>query len=381
VTTEDRTAPRLAGLTFSPAEVDVTAAARIVRFLVRATDGGSGVGDFVVGFQGPSPELGASCWGPSSGNGVLDSGTPEDGVWTCTATIPKGAAAGTWTLAAVILVDVAGNQAGYTLTDLVNAGLPTLLEVVNTAPPPAPPVLTGLSLAPVPVNVGAGDAAVEFTFTATAEAGVHEVHATIGPTRGESASFVDRSCSATTPAGGTSRAGTWRCSISIPRDAPGGTWLVSTWVADSAGNTTSYTSPQLVDRGLPGSFPVVSPNEDVTAPVLAGVTVNPATVNLANGASFVQVTLTATDGGTGVSHGSSGLWPPSGNGFACSAEPQTGVPQQNATIICSIPLPAGAAEGKWSLDIFIMDAVGNSRQYNAQQLQAAGFPHEVTVTR
>ena len=59
----------------------------------------------------------------------------------------------------------------------------------------------------------------------------------------------------------------------------------------------------------------------------------------------------------------------------------TGVPQQNATIICSSPFAAGAVEGTWRLEVFVMDAVGNSRYYTTAQLQAAGLPHEVTVTR
>ena len=381
VTTEDRTAPRLAGFSFSPQQVDVTAAARTVEFLVHATDGGSGTEFIAVGFQGPSPELGASCQGPVTGNAVLVSGTAHDGVWKCTATLPRGARAGTWAFAQINLVDQAHNQSIYTRAQLLAAGFPTTLTVVNTAPPPAPPALTGLSFSPSPVNVGASDVPVEITFTATAEAGVREAYAFIGPTRGQAVGVVDRSCSATTRAGGTSTSGTWKCSITIPRHAPGGTWQVSTWVADSAGNITSYSPAQLASRGLPGSFQVVSPNEDVTAPSLTGVTLDPATVSVASGTAFVRVTLTATDAGTGVNHGTPGLAPPSGNGMGCSAEPVTGVPQQNATIICHIPIAAGAVEGNWSLSVYISDAVGNSSSYTSEQLRALGFPYEVTVTR
>ena len=381
VTTEDRTAPRLVGLSYTPGQVDVTAAARTVEFMVHATDGGSGTEFIAVGFQGPSPELGTSCQGPVTGNAVLASGTLHDGVWKCTATVPKGAAAGTWTMTQLNLRDFAGNQKVYTRAELIAAGFPTTLTVVNTAPPATPPALTGLSFSPDPVNVGASDAPVEITFTATASAGLREAYASITPTRGEAVASVDRSCSTTTRAGGTSTAGTWKCSIPIPRHAPGGTWQVSTWVADSAGNITAYSSSQLAARGLPGSFQVVSPNEDVTAPALTGVSVDPATVSVANGATFVRVTLTATDAGTGVSHGTTSLSPVSGSGHGCSAEPVTGVPQQSATIVCNIPIAAGAVEGKWSLDVYISDAVGNSRRYTTEQLKAAGFPHEVTVTR
>lgn len=381
VTTEDRTAPRLAGFSFSPSQVDVTSAARTVEFTVRATDAGSGVAFFAVGFTGPTPVLGASCAGPHSGNGTLDSGTPRDGVWKCTATLSKGAAAGEWK-AQVILVDVAGNQRGYSTAEVQAAGYPTTLMVVNTGPPATPPVLTGLSFTPDPLNVGAGDAPVQVAFTATASAGVREAYVFIEPTRGQRASGVDRSCHATTRVSGTSTAGTWTCSITVPRDAPGGTWRINTlWVADSTGNATQYTIADLTARGLPSSFQVTSPNEDVTAPALAGLAVSPATVNLANGAAFVQVTVTATDAGVGVTHATASLFPVSGNGHGCSANTPESGGRQNATLVCNLPLPAGSAAGTWRLWVFVMDAVGNSRAYTWEQLQAAGLPYEVTVTR
>lgn len=382
VTTEDRTAPRLAGLSFSPGQVDVTAAARTVTFLVHATDGGSGVELFIVGFQGPTTAAGTSCQGPAAGNGELHSGTPQDGVWKCTATVPKGAPGGTWTIPQIYLVDAAGNQSTPVMADLIAAGLPYTLTVVNTGPPATPPALTGLSFTPDPVNVGAGDATVQIAFTATASAGVREAYAMMRSTRGDPAGALYQPCSATTRTAGTSVNGTWTCTFTVLRDSPAGTWGVNTmWVADSAGNATQYSTAQLTALGLPAGFQVVSPNEDVTAPVLTGVRLDPATVSLANGGTYVQVTLTATDGGVGVGHGTSGLRPPLGTGQGCSAEPVTGVPQRNATIICSIPVSASAPEGRWRLDVFIMDAVSNSRRYTWEQLRDAGFAYEVTVTR
>ncbi|HEX6370063.1 MAG TPA: Ig-like domain-containing protein [Longimicrobium sp.] len=380
VTTEDRTPPRLVGLSFSPGQVDVTSAAATVQFSVHARDAGSGVSFFAVGFRGPSQGSGASCQGPHSGDGVLASGTPHDGVWTCRATIPKGATAGTWTVGQVNLVD-AYNQDVFSTAELQAAGYPVALTVVNSGPPATPPALTGLSFSPDPVNVGASNGVVQVAFTATASAGVHRAYVFVEPTRGEAVGVVDRSCAATTRVSGTSTAGTWTCSITIPRNAPGGTWRINTLsVTDSAGNATQYSVAELAARGLPGSFQVTSPNEDVTAPALTGVTVSPAAVNLANGATYVQVTMRVTDAGVGASHGTAGLTPLSGGGYGCSGNTPGEVGQQNATIVCAIPFKAGATEGTWKLNVFVMDAVGNSRQYGWEQLRAAGLPYEVTVT-
>jgi hypothetical protein len=90
--------------------------------------------------------------------------------------------------------------------------------------------------------------------------------------------------------------------------------------------------------------------------------------------------MRVTDAGVGASHGSAGLTPASGNGYGCSGNTPGEVGQQDATIVCAIPLTAGATDGTWKLDVFVMDAVGNSRQYSWEQLRAAGLPYEVTVT-
>jgi hypothetical protein len=166
----------------------------------------------------------------------------------------------------------------------------------------------------------------------------------------------------------------------IPHNAPGGTWRVNTLsVVDSAGNAATYSPSLLAARGIPHSFEVVSPGEDVLAPVLTGLTIDPATINLANGAKSVAVTLTASDAGVGASMGSASVRPESGDGRSCSASRLTG--ERSATFVCGIPFPAGAAEGKWSITVSVWDAVGNYREYSAEQLKNAGLPYEVTVTR
>ena len=379
VTTEDRIAPRVAGLTFSPGSVDVSAAARTVEFRVRATDAGSGVRYFVVWLRGPTSAAGASCSGPRTvgGNGELASGTPYDGVWKCTVTFPRGAAAGTWTVSQVAVHDSAGNQTFVNRPELAAAGLPTTLTVVNTAPPAAPPALTGLSFSPTSVNVGAGDATVEVTFAATSSVGVSSAYVNVAAPGWQ----LTRSCQAGGLAGGTPENGTWKCSLTIPHRAPGGAWTVNNlWVMDQANTATQYNTTQVAARGLPTTFQVVSPNEDVTAPALTGLTVSPATVNLAGGSANVQVTFTATDAGVGVSQGTPAL-SLNGSGQVCNAGPQGGGPRQNATLVCSIAVPSGGAAGRWQLDITLKDELANTRHYTSAQLQAAGLPYEVTVTR
>lgn len=378
VTTDERTPPRLVAFSFSPGQIDVTTGPASLEITIHATDGGLGVSHVGVVFQQADPVTAVGCFGGMYGNGKIVSGTPEDGVWKCTATFPRGAAAGVWTVAHVALLDGANNQTISNTFTLAAAGLPTTVTVVNTAPPETPPALTGLSFSPASVNVGDADATVEITVAGTASSGVHQMQIDMGSARGS----LTRTCFTTTPASGTARAGTWKCPIIIPHRAPGGAWnVIDVRLTDSVGHTTLLTPPQLAALGLPTSFQVVSPNEDLTAPVLTGVTLNPATISVANGAAQGQVTLTATDAGVGVTFGALTLWPPSGGSAGCGDEPDNRLPQQNATLTCTFDIPANAVAGKWSLAVLVWDAAGNTRQYSAQQLKEAGFTFELTVTR
>jgi hypothetical protein len=157
--------------------------------------------------------------------------------------------------------------------------------------------------------------------------------------------------------------------------------VIDVRLTDSVGHTTQLTLPQIAALGLPTSFQVVSPNEDLAAPVLTGVTLNPGTISVATGAAQGQVTITATDGGVGVSYGSVTLWPPSGGSAGCGDEPDNRIPQQNATLTCTFDIAASAAAGTWTLVVRVWDAAGNVREYSAQQLKEAGFTSELTVTR
>lgn len=378
VTVDERTPPRLVGFSFTPGQVDVSAAPATVEFSVHAADGGLGVAHFSVEFQRAAPAMAVGCSGGKFGNGGLVSGTPEDGVWKCKATFPRGAAAGAWSVPVLFVIDAAGNQSTYNTTQLAAAGFPTTVTVVNTAPPETPPVLTGLSFSSATVDVGDADATQEITFAATASAGVREVYANMRSTRGT----LQLPCSTGTPASGTARNGTWKCSIIIPQRAPGGTWNVDfVLLSDSVGMDTVYRTAQLAALGLPASFQVVSPDEDLTPPVLTAVTLNPATISVATGPAQGQVTLTATDAGVGVTFGGVTLWPPTGGSAGCGANTPNSRPQQNATLTCTFDIPANAAAGKWTLEVLVWDAAGNIREYSAQQLKDAGLTFELTVTR
>ena len=246
------------------------------------------------------------------------------------------------------------------------------------------PVVTGLTLSPGQVDVGTADATVEFSVTARAESGMRSITVMLESVRPGAINHQWHDClTGPVPATGTSQAGTWKCAIQLPRSSVGGDWRVRGLQAtDSAGARTSYSDAQLAAAGMNPILKVLSPNEDVTLPVVTALTVQPATVNLATGAQVVEFTFTVTDTGSGMWRGQAGISLPStGVGRGCGGAPLEGEGVQTGTFKCSITVPADAPAGKWTLNLEVLDRTRNLRQYRSEHLQAAGLPYEITITR
>ena len=245
-------------------------------------------------------------------------------------------------------------------------------------------MVTGVSVSPNQVDVNAADATVEVAIAGRADAGMRAVHVQLESVRTGAINHQFQSCSATSaPIAGTSQAGIWKCAIQLPRSSVGGAWAVKSVTAvDSAGAMTNYSDAQLAAAGLVATVQVHSPNEDVTLPVVTAFTVQPASVNIATGAQVVEFTFTATDAASGMWRGSPGISSPgTGVGMGCGGAPLEGEGVQTGTFKCSVTVPANAAAGKWTIMLEVLDRTRNLRRYTSEQLQAAGFPFEITVTR
>lgn len=246
------------------------------------------------------------------------------------------------------------------------------------------PVVAAVTISPAQVNVGPADATVELSATGHADEGLRVIHLQLESTRAGAFNHQFHSCSTpAAPATGTSQAGTWKCAIQLPRSSIEGPWAVksiSAW--DSAGNWTHYSGAPLAAAGLAATVQVVSPNEDVTPPVVSALSVQPASVNVAAGAQVVEFTFTVTDAGAGLWRGAPGISSASaGVGMGCGGAPLEGEGVKTGTFKCSVTVPANAAAGTWTIRLEVLDRTRNLRQYTSEQLQAAGLPYEITVTR
>ncbi len=119
--------------------------------------------------------------------------------------------------------------------------------------------------------------------------------------------------------------------------------------------------------------------DDVTPPVLVDFSFTPTTVDVTNGPATVTFTAHITDDLSGIQQGTVFLQSPAGGGYTgwfglLSGTTLDGVYQATVTI------PQFVEEGTWTVCCLdLRDAVGNITVVHTAQLQAAGFPTQLTV--
>lgn len=249
------TAPRLTGFSRTPASVDVTSAPATVEFTVSATDAGPGMKEVIVFLDPPERNRFWTCRATAP-----SSGTPHNGVWKCTITVPQGAEAGTWIISQITFIDQADTQIAIGYDKLGSGGYPWTVIVKNSGPPATRPVITGLSLSPTTVDITHSNGRVDFMVSANASAGVSNVYVNASlPAGGTTYGLW---CEDSTLVGGSAADGTWKCPLSVPMTSPAGTWKVGITIVDSAGNSRGYDSAALQNAGLPSTFVVTRSSAD-----------------------------------------------------------------------------------------------------------------------
>jgi hypothetical protein len=160
---EDVTAPVLESLSVSPASVDTSGASAEITVTARITDDLSGFSSsswLYAYFRSPS---GDKQFGIGLPGDDLISGTPLDGVYETTRSLPQFSELGTWTLVEVNLRDAAGNRKYWSEAELAAAGYDLSFTQTGAGDVTAP-VLESLSLSPLSVDTSGASA--ELTLTA-----------------------------------------------------------------------------------------------------------------------------------------------------------------------------------------------------------------------
>jgi Big-like domain-containing protein len=254
--TVDITPPVLTELKLSPSRINLAAGSSAVKVEFAATDDLSGAVGMEISFLGPSGATSRKAEAilkPAAR--ITGSATVEFSRWSET---------GEWRVAAVLLVDAAGNTRVLNTAELTAKGFPNHVEVVSEAPPEAgaasghstqpdttPPALTALEVTPSTVNSGLSRVPVTFHFSvADDDSGVTAVQVgMVSPsgaiTLNGSASFV------------AARSHTGTVTIQLPQSPEPGDWEIATVVvSDAAGNTRVLSSQDLRNRGVPSRLAV-----------------------------------------------------------------------------------------------------------------------------
>jgi uncharacterized protein YjdB len=366
VTVLDLSAPTVVGLSAPTTTVDVSTSAQSVELSAVVKDfGGSGVDRVQFAARAPSGNAVSTCV-----TQIPATGTPADGTFKCSVSIPAQGPNGNWTLS-VEVFDAAVNRRSLSTTDLANAGLASTFAVHSPIEDKTPPTLDSLIIAPLNADVSnapqlitadarlkdAGSGVARFDFNL------------IAPTGGSSVG-----CSALAPRNGDRANGSWHCEATIPAGAAPGLWSVTIGVSDAAFNP---------DLGrLPGQITVTNTAPDADAPVFTSFSVDPQVVDLTTGAKLLTVTATLTDAATGVERLDFTAAAPDGSALAeCSNTKQpSGGTRQNGTWVCAVPIPVSAVGGAWRiLSVRATDKALNERRLGQAELSAAGFPTSFTV--
>ena len=125
----DAAPPQLQSFAVTPQTVDTSSSSQTITLRAHITDdvwGAAGTG-FTNGLpqvRFVSPSGAQSVWTSFGPDDRID-GTPQDGVYQKTLTLPQYSESGTWTVQSFWLVDMAGNFKSLTPADMQTAGLPT----------------------------------------------------------------------------------------------------------------------------------------------------------------------------------------------------------------------------------------------------------------
>jgi serine protease len=227
-------------------------------------------------------------------------------------------------------------------------GTPSAAYAADTAPPQ----IVSMTLAPTSVNVATTTQQVRATLHLTDETGVSSVTGTLKSLDTTQVTPVRFGLLFT----GTKTDGNWRINFNLPQGAAPGQWQLDVAsIVDEAGNRVNVA-------GIPSSsLPTVAvtsvANPDVDAPVIASMSLAPATVDVGPAARIVTATFHLTDQ-TGAAHIFGGLKSlDSGQITANKQAVLTSGTAQDGTWQAEYTIPQGASAGQWQLRIITIDDV------------------------
>jgi hypothetical protein len=248
---------------------------------------------------------------------------------------------------------------------------------VSVASAGEPPALASLSISPSTVNTKSSSQTVKVTAEITSVSGFAGGSVAFeSPTGGQTTGRVPF-----TKVSGTATKGVWEATVPFKQYIQPGTWKVtSVNMTDKEGDMTRLSSTQLEAKGFAHTV-LVESTEDNEPPVLAGLSIAPASVDTSSGNQTVTITAHITDNLSGFASGWVAFRSPNGKQSTgkftftkVSGSETDGMYEAKVTFDQYI------APGTWKINnILLVDNVGNEVLLGTNRLEARGFPDTVLV--
>lgn len=386
----DNAGPVLASFTMVPSPADVTYAAQIVTVTARVTDDVAGLasGSFSI----TNPAFNQTFYG-NLDDFTRISGTPTDGIYQFTFTIPRFSQPGTWK-ANLYLTDN-GNRSVYyngSPSNLFPAGISGDLAVVNPGSvDSANPVMDSFALSETSVDVTSAARTVIATIRVTDDvAGLR-----VGQISVQSPSYqfyYNLDFDNLQRISGTATDGIYSIPIVFPRYVEPGTWQISVSLRDLADRRSyygGYSTP--FPGGAPMTINVVNTGPtDTAGPTISAVSLSTSEVDVATAAQAVTVTVTINDNLSGFGTGSlmfvspfADPYYPSGPTTPITAAARISGNALGGVYQVTVTIPQNSDPGTWTLGVTLNDEAGNYRTYDSSPYSTpfpAGSEIELNVT-
>jgi hypothetical protein len=238
----DTAPPQVHGVTLSPESIDTSGATRSVTVAVHATDDLSGIAALKATLSSGDQSVPASA--------VLESGgTNLDGTWIATLALPRWSHEGTWQLS-LTATDSVGNTLSLTPGQISTLGFPDSITQTGEGDAVAPNVTAG-SLNPSSIDTSQHPVQVK----AHLQAGDTQSGTSYVLLRFTSPNGLQHVSGQATLISGSVQSGEWTATLEFPQFSQQGGWKVQLEMWDAFGNHHSYSSEELVEKGV---FPPVT---------------------------------------------------------------------------------------------------------------------------
>ncbi len=371
----DTVGPVLTLLTLDKTTVNTTSASQNVVCTMNVNDTPAGVATATCGVQyidlvNPGVVQTQTCTSTTP-----SSGTPQNGTYQCTITLPRYSDAGLWNTQASF-VDNVTNASNYSWFQMPVGS--TMNLTVTSDPDVVAPAFGTVTLNPTSVNVTSSSQNVTCSMPLTdAKSGVSTASCYVQAPAGSSTQA--QGCTATAPSSGTRNNGTFSCTITMPRYSDAGTWTLLTFAVDAVGNQKTNTPP--------ATLAVTASPEDIIAPTVV-FDFNPKSIDVSASPQTVTCTFTVTDALAGVNFATCGFSftdplavPPIDQSQSCTATSPSSGTRNNGTFQCVVTIPARSAGGNWTPEVNVADVVNNvANPPQAQVLAVACAASEAETT-